>query len=168
MVANVTLSDMPKGRGAPLAWDNMIYESPLLGYVVATHQNLNRIQNETVLTYYWPLSYLPPKQARVEAIKRTYVQWQSILLEELLRIHPELKEHVQHLDVWLWGHGMIRPTPQFIWGNDRKQALADKAPVFYAHSDMSGISIFEEANYHGVKAAESLMALLNHPFTSSL
>lgn len=168
MVANVTLDALPQGKGVALSWDNMIYESNLLGYVVATHQNLNRVQRATVVTYYWPLSHLPPKEAREEAYRRGYGEWKDIILTELLSIHPELKGHVKHLDVWLWGHGMIRPTPGFIWGKERTQALNSQPPVFHAHSDMSGISIFEEANHHGVKAAESLMAYMHHPFTSSV
>jgi hypothetical protein len=168
MVANVTLDALPQGKGAALAWDNMAYDSKLLGYVVATHQNLNRIQRETVLTYYWPLTHLQPKEARKEMIGRSYEQWRDIVLNELLHIHPELKGHVKHLDVWLWGHGMIRPTPGFIWGKARREAMRHEAPLFYAHSDMSGISIFEEANHHGVQAAEALMEHIHHPYRTSL
>ena len=80
MVANVTLDALPQGRGTALAWDNMIYGSKLLGYVVATHQNLNRVQSGTVLTYYWPLSHLPPKEARAQAFARPYEEWRDIIL----------------------------------------------------------------------------------------
>jgi len=168
MVANITLNRVPQGRGAPLSWDNMVYGSELLGYVNATHQNLNRIQRETVLTYYWPLSHLSPKDAREQAIKRSYSEWRDIVLKELLHIHPELENQVSQIDVWLWGHGMIRPSPGFIWGKTRQRALEQKPPFFYAHSDMSGVSIFEEANHQGVVAAESLMTHENHSFISSL
>ena len=168
MVANVTLDTLPAGEGVPLSWDNMIYGSSLLGYVDATHQNLNRQRHQTVLAYYWPLSHLPPKQAREEMLTKSYVEWRDIILQELLKIHPELEGHVKQLDVWLWGHGMIRPTPGFVWGDKRKQALAMHPPIFHAHSDMSGISIFEEANYHGVNAAQQAMSHLHHPYTSSL
>ncbi len=168
MVANVTLRTLPRGRGVPLAWDNMIYDSELLGYVVATHQNLNRLQAETVLTYYWPLSHLPPREARAQMLGRPYEAWCDIVLRELLHVHPELKGRVARLDVWLWGHGMIRPSPGFLWGEARRAALKQSPPFFYAHSDMSGISIFEEANHHGVAAAERLMTHLSHPYRSSL
>ncbi len=168
MVANVTLDAMPQGKGAPLAWDNMIYDSQLLGYVVATHQQVNRVQRETVLTYYWPLSHLAPKQARKWMIHRTYEEWRDIVLKELLHVHPELRSHVKRLDIWLWGHGMIQPDPGFLWGETRQEALKQAAPFFYAHSDMSGISIFEEANHHGVAAAESVMRHLHHLYRSSL
>ena len=162
MVANVTLERLPQNKGAPLSWDNMIYDSHLLGYVNATNQSLTRAPLKTVLTYYWPLSHLPPAEARKEMIDRPYAVWRDIVLEELLRIHPDLKGQVASLDVWLWGHGMIRPSPGFIWGDSRKAALRQTPPLFHAHSDMSGVSIFEEANFHGVQAAKSLMAHAHH------
>jgi hypothetical protein len=168
LVANITLDKLPEGRGMPLSWDNMIYRSRFLGYINATHQNLNRVQLETVLTYYYPLSDLPAKQARKWAIQKTHSAWRELILSELLLIHPELQNHIQQIDICLWGHGMICPKPGFIWGNDRKQALLPRPPLFYAHSDMSGISIFEEANYRGVQAAEGLMRYLQHEFVSSL
>jgi hypothetical protein len=41
LVANLSLKALPPARpGAPLAWDNVIYDSPSLGYVLATHQSL--------------------------------------------------------------------------------------------------------------------------------
>jgi hypothetical protein len=33
---------------------------------------------------------------------------------------------------------------------------------------MSGLSLFEEAHYQGMAAAESALALLNHPFETLL
>lgn len=156
-VANITVDRIPEGRGAELSWDNMVYGSKLLGYVVATHQSLKNDPRETVLTYYWPLSHLPPKEARQEALDRSYEQWRDIFLQELLAVHPELKGHVKGLDVWVWGHAMIRPAKNFIWGEARKKALQHKPPVFRAHSDLSGISIFEEAYTHGIRAAENVL-----------
>jgi len=168
MVANITLSKLPEGYGEPLSWDNVVYDSQLIGYVTATHQHLDMKPLKTVLTYYWPLSHLPPAEARTEALHRPYEEWQRIILAELLAIHPELEGHVERVDIWLWGHGMIRPTPGFIWGDARRSALLPKPPIFFAHSDMSGISIFEEAYTHGVTAAEHALGYLNIPYQSVL
>ena len=68
----------------------------------------------------------------------------------------------------LWGHAMIRPVPGFAWGSARREAAAPRGPIRFAHSDMSGLSLFEEAQYHGVRAAEAVMRELGHPFSSSL
>jgi hypothetical protein len=167
-VANITLSRMPAGRGVPLCWDNVVYDSPLLGYVNAGHQVTQMHPLRTVLTYYWPLSHKPPADARQEALARTIGEWQSIFLAELLEVHPELDGHVERADIWVWGHAMVRPTPGFIWGERRRAMLRQTPPVFTAHSDMSGASLFEEAYTHGVRAAENVMAYLGVPFRSAL
>jgi phytoene dehydrogenase-like protein len=167
-VANITLSQLPGGKGAPLSWDNVVFNSELLGYVNAVHQITQMQPTATVLTYYWPLSHLDPAKAREEALNRGLAEWQRIFLQELLRIHPELEGHVERVDIWLWGHGMVRPTPGFVWGKIRQQALTQQPPIFTAHSDMSGISIFEEAYTHGIRAAERVLAHLAIPYISEL
>lgn len=158
-VANVTLRKLPEGRGVPLSWDNVAYNSPMLGYVNATHQITQMTPVQTVLTCYWPLSHLPPDAARKEALSRSYADWQKLFLDALLPLHPELEGQVERLDVWVWGHAMVRPTPGFIWGKQRRQMLQQRPPIFMAHSDMSGISIFEEACTHGARAAEAVLKL---------
>ena len=167
-VANITLSRLPEGKGMPLSWDNVVYRSPLLGYVVATHQITQMQPVKTVITYYWPLSHRSPAEARKEALARPYEEWQQIILGELLHIHPELDGQVERMDLWLWGHAMVRPTRGFIWGEARKRALTQYPPIFTPHSDMSGISLFEEAYTHGVRAAEGVLAHLGLPYYSVL
>ena len=157
-VANISLNTLPAGKGAPLSWDNVSYRGDKLGYVNATHQVTQMHPTRTVLTYYWPLSHLPPDEARKEALGRSYAEWQKLFLDALFSLHPELEGQVQRLDVWVWGHAMVRPVRGFIWGKERKQALRQNPPLFMAHSDMSGISIFEEACTHGVRAAELALA----------
>jgi hypothetical protein len=153
LVANITLDRLPGGPGAALAWDNVVYGSAMLGYVVATHQNLDAQPRRTVLTWYWPLDHLPPAAARQQALARDAASWKVAIETELLRLHPELAGAIRRIDLRLWGHGMIRPRPGFIWGDARKQALAQRPPLFFAHSDLAGISIFEEAYTYGVNAA---------------
>jgi hypothetical protein len=154
MVANLSIGKLPQGKGQPLSWDNVVYDSQMLGYVNATHQSLAQRHAKTVLTYYWPLTHMEPVDSRKWAISRPIEDWHHDVMEELFRIHPELDGAVENMDVWLWGHGMIRPTPGFIWGNERQASLKQAPPIFFAHSDMSGISIFEEAYCHGTKAAQ--------------
>jgi hypothetical protein len=63
---------------------------------------------------------------------------------------------------------MIRPTPGFIWGAARREAARPLGPVHFAHSDLSGLSIFEEAQWRGIAAAEAVLAALGAPFSSAL
>jgi glycine/D-amino acid oxidase-like deaminating enzyme len=56
LTANLTLDRLPRETGLEPAWDNVIYGSPSLGYVVATHQSLAAHTEKTVWTFYWALA----------------------------------------------------------------------------------------------------------------
>jgi hypothetical protein len=49
------------------------------------------------------------------------------------------------------GHAMRRPVPGFLSDMD---VQPKKGPLIYGNSDLSGFSIFEEAQYRGVTAVE--------------
>jgi hypothetical protein len=156
MVANLTLDALPRGRGMELAWDNVFYNSVSLGYVMATHQRPERIVGRTVITYYQPLDQDEPGAARRTALNRSYEQWCECIIADLTQAHPDIEEHIRHIDVWVWGHGMIRPVPDFIWSPGRAAMQPQLENLVFAHSDLSGLALFEEAYTRGVKAAERL------------
>src|SRR5204863_8923643 len=83
LVANLFLEDRPRaGLGFPLAWDNVLYESPSLGYVVATHQRgLDR--GPTVFTYYYPLTDTSPREARARLLSTDWKSWADVTLSDL-------------------------------------------------------------------------------------
>ena len=164
MVANITVDRLPEGA----AWDNVIYDSLSLGYVVATHQNLRVAPGPSVLTYYMPFTVPNPEVTRRWMLERSWDEWVSIILGDLAPAHVDLESLVTVIDVMLWGHAMIRPVPGFLWGEARRRAADTFGPVRFAHSDMSGLSLFEEAQYRGVRAAEDLMRDVGHAHRSSL
>ncbi len=166
VVANVTVDRLPAGRGAKLAWDNVSSTSESLGYVVATHQSSGTSGGPSVLTWYKPLSTQAPADARKAMLTLPLSHWQTKVKEDLIAMHPELEDAIRRIDVWHWGHGMIRPTPGFLSQTAPEAAKRAKAPVFLAHSDMSGLSLFEEAHYRGVDGAERAMRFLSHPHES--
>ncbi len=155
-VANVQVKQRPTGMGRPLSWDNVAYESDSLGYIVSDHQSLT-LQKETVLTWYKALVDQSPKQEREAALERSYEDWQKMVLADLESMHSEIREQIEQIDVWIWGHGMIRPEPGFITSPERMQAQQPVGPIHFAHSDLSGISIFEEAFAQGVRAAREIL-----------
>lgn len=167
LVANVTVDRLPQGRGAPLAWDNVSATSNSLGYVVATHQGPTAIQNSTVLTWYLPLSDMSPAEGRRVLLDRAAEEWRQIVVDDILEMNPDLDGAIRSVDLWRWGHAMIRPTPGYIWGRAR-EAAEIRPPLFLAHSDLSGLSLFEEAHYRGTFAAEGAMRQLGHRFESLL
>jgi glycine/D-amino acid oxidase-like deaminating enzyme len=168
IVANVTVDRPPAGNGFELAWDNVSWTSRSLGYVVATHQSLGTVPGPTVLSWYLPLSDLPPADARRALIDRPLDHWQAMVRDDLLQTNPDLEGAIARIDIWRWGHAMIRPVPGFFWSGVREEAARPRPPLFFAHSDLSGLSLFEEAHYRGTRAAEDAMAHLGIPYTSSL
>jgi hypothetical protein len=158
MVAAISLRSMPVPGDAPLSWDNVFYGSPSLGYVVATHQSLDSHPRQTVLSYYLPLCRHSPSEERQAAMNRSHSEWCDLILADLLPAHPDLLQKISNIDVWVWGHGMIRPTPNYLWGDRLREMEPRRGDVFFAHSDMSGISIFEEAFTQGTAAAAKVLA----------
>ena len=161
LVANLTVDESPRDRhGAPLSWDNVLHDSPALGYVVATHQDLASRRGPTVLTYYWPLCDEAPADARRRLLSTAREAWAARILADLARPHPEIRETVRTLDVFANGHAMACPRPGFVWSAARRRVERGAARVHFAHSDASGFSLFEEAQYRGVAAAERVLASL--------
>ncbi|PZF74849.1 FAD-dependent oxidoreductase [Taibaiella soli] len=158
MIANITLSGLPQGKGMPLCWDNVIYGTASVGYVNANQQDLSD-SHKKVLTFYLPLSSEDPVAERQKAFNKTYNDWLREIINELEFAHEGITNYIAHVDIWVWGHGMIAPRPGLIWGNERKVAATPiDNKIFFAHSDLSGISIFEEAFYQGIRAANEILA----------
>ena len=157
LTANLTLDRWPAERGIEPAWDNVIYDSPGLGYVVATHQSVSTVQERTVWTYYRSFAELTPELARQQLATRDWSYWRDNTLSDLARAHPDIHDCVSRIDVLRLGHAMIRPTVGFLSAPERLRPKL--LPQFIrAHSDQSGLSLFEEAQYHGVMAARKLVA----------
>jgi hypothetical protein len=156
MVANLFLKDRPEARGFPLAWDNVLYESPSLGYVVATHQRCLDY-GPTVLTYYYPLCEANPRDARTRLLGLDWQGCADIALADLERAHRDIRSLVERIDVMRWGHAMIRPRPGFVWGGARTAAALPYRGIHFANADLSGVGLFEEAFSQGVRAAEEVL-----------
>jgi protoporphyrinogen oxidase len=157
VVCNLHLKGRPKEPGFPLAWDNVIRDSPSLGYVVATHQACIDF-GPTIFTYYYPLTDANTTEARRQLLNLGWSEWAELALADLSRPHPDIRKLVTRLDVMRWGHAMIRPRPGFVWGSARREALLPEGGVHFAHSDLSGVALFEEAFHHGVRAADEVLA----------
>lgn len=161
ITANLTLSELPHAHhGAPLSWDNVIYDSASLGYVVATHQGVARLPGPTVLTWYFPLSGISPRDARNKLLNLKREAWVETALRDLEGPHPEIRQLATNAEVFANGHAMVVPAPGMIWGSAQAlihQWAGKRQRLHFAHSDGSGLSLFEEANDRGVMAAEAVL-----------
>jgi len=147
-VVNLQLREPLRDRGgAAPAWDNVIYGTRSLGYVDATHQNLDPRPGPTVLTWYSALG----EPSRPALLARTWRDWRDEVVAELSPPHPDLASRLVHIDVARYGHAMAIPTPGTL--AQAAAGVPHSARLSFAHSDWAGYSIFEEAFIAGHKAA---------------
>jgi monoamine oxidase len=150
LVANLHLTEPLLARmGAPPSWDNVIYGSSALGYVDAMHQSLRPVTTSTVLTAYHAL----PVGARASLLNDSAAIWAERVFQQLEVAHPDIRRRVPHMDLMRWGHAMVFPAP----GIQRHPALmalrALRRRVRFAHADLAGYSVFEEAFTAGCEVA---------------
>ena len=156
-VANLFLNDRPKPRFAkdfPLAWDNVFYESPSLGYVNATHQK-GIDCGPTIFTYYYPMCH--EENGRTKLFNYAWRDLADVCLTDVARAHPDIYDLCERIDIMRWGHAMISPRPNFITSETRQKAMKPYRNIHFAHTDLSGIALFEEAFYHGLRAADEIL-----------
>lgn len=162
MLANLRVKNLLDRTEQGISWDNVVFESESLGYVDATHQMLQQETGEKNLTYYLPLTGSDPVNERKKASEISHADWMKIILKDLKPVHPELQKSLQEANIMIWGHAMAQPRPGMIFGDIRKKLSEPiNGKVFFAHTDLAGISIFEEGFYQGIKAADQLLSTEN-------
>jgi monoamine oxidase len=171
LVANLLL-DQPlvdRGGAAP-AWDNVIYTPETapesapprfaLGYVDAMHQSTRPHPGPTVLSVYWALggdSALQLQAQRARLLNEPWSAWAQAVLQDLAGAHPDLAARVTQVDLMRYGHAMSVPVPG-LRGSASLNALVNAGGrVHFAHADLSGYSVFEEACHHGHAAARRVL-----------
>ncbi|MEG1033381.1 MAG: NAD(P)-binding protein [Chryseobacterium sp.] len=146
------------GGDEELAWDNVIYGSSGLGYIYDQHQNINQVLGEKVITYYKSFSTNDCKKARKKLYSMKESELKTLVLEDLKKAHPLIEEFILEMQFHKIGHAMVAPVPNQIFGEDTRLAKEPMdGKVFFAHSDLSGISIFEEAFYQGIRTAKQMI-----------
>jgi monoamine oxidase len=147
---NTALHDRP---GAAPSWDNVVYNPGTahgLGYVNAMHQSLAAVPGATVLTHYRAFGI--DTAARKDLYQQPWTHWRDAVLAELLVPHPDLPAKVTRIDVMRYGHAMSTPVPGLRSSAALEALQRPAAPgqrLHFAHSDLSGYSVFEEAFTHG-------------------
>jgi hypothetical protein len=156
LVANVHLKQRPTEHSFPLCWDNVIHGSKSLGYVVATHQ-AGLDYGPTVMTWYYPICDLDPKRERQAMLEANWRDLAELVLTDLSIPHPDIRNLVSRLDIYRWGHAMVRPTRGSISSEHLNRARVPDGPIHFGNTDLSGVALFEEAFDHGCRAAEEVV-----------
>jgi glycine/D-amino acid oxidase-like deaminating enzyme len=160
MVSNFILRAFPEERaGAPLSWDNVVYREPGLGYVVSTHQEIRASKpDRTAFTAYHALSDLDPVAARRWLEQASIAELTETAARDLrLAYGWRLPLCLERVAITVRGHGMAVPSPGFLSNRGRLALRAATGPLYFAHSDLSGLSLFEEAAWWGHQAAARIV-----------
>lgn len=153
LTANLLLREPLLQRpGAPLSWDNVRYGSTALGYVDARHQALDPTPRAPLLTAYLAL----PASSRGELLAKPWQHWAQVVTADLTEIHPDLPAKLERIDLCRFGHAMSIPTPGLRGSTELAALNAQRGRVVFAHSDLAGYSVFEEAYTAGFEAAGRL------------
>ena len=169
LTASIHLKHLPKTRHSQVAWDNVMYESEALGYIVADHQTRNSDGHDSpsIITYYLPFDKSPEVKRR-ELLEKGHSFWVNEIMKDLWQMHPGIEKQITRIDLYKWGHAMIRPTQNFIWHRERALRNRPFGSIFFAHSDVTGLPLFEEACYTGIRAAQQAMDALQIPYNNSI
>jgi hypothetical protein len=139
------------------AWDNAIYMSDGLGYIYNQHQNINQVTNHKVISFYYSFNEENLKNARKKLFKLKDDDMKEMVLKDLRKAHYFIEDYIVEMQFHKLGHGMIAPVPKHIFG---EKTAALKEPIdqkiYFAHSDLSGISIFEESFHQGISVVKKL------------
>jgi hypothetical protein len=145
-----------------------LMDSPSVGYVSARHQTSPAARPEgEVLVYYLPLIE-DLTGSRKQLLGDDPQPWARRVMADLTRVHPQLPDLVEGIDICRWGHGMVRPTPGVIWGPQAELRRQPCGRVALASCDTGGLPLFEEALFAGIAAAEHCLDTLAMTYATSL
>jgi hypothetical protein len=99
----------------------------------------------------------PPSENRHLLLNKDWNYWKEAILHDLERVHPDIRKCVSRIDIMRMGHAMARPKVGAIFSAERRNLAQARGRILFANSDLSGFSIFEEAQYRGVNAAERVV-----------
>jgi hypothetical protein len=96
----------------------------------------------------------PAVEGRRWLQQRPWSEWRDQIVNDLSRAHRDIGECIERIDIMRWGHAMARPTPGVLTRVEQLHRWVPAERVYLAHADLSSLSLFEEAQWHGVSAAE--------------
>ncbi|HEU4402021.1 MAG TPA: FAD-dependent oxidoreductase [Candidatus Polarisedimenticolia bacterium] len=151
----------PALKGAPIAWYNSSQGRLSQGFLVADY-NSDRwrhgdARRPNVLCLWAPLEGKVP---RVDLLTEPWSHWADRLADDLEFMVPGILDDVTRLDVYVWGHHMVIPTPGFLTGDERRALTRPLGRITFAHSDRNGMPSFELATRAGSDAAREAVALV--------
>ncbi|MEW9900800.1 NAD(P)-binding protein [Chitinivorax sp. PXF-14] len=160
LVSNFLLRGFPPElAGEALSWDNVVYGSQSLGYVVSTHQLIRQARPEqTVFSAYHALAHDTPANIRRWLMQAGTDELYELANSDLRAAYGHhLWLNTQSVEITVRGHAMVSPAPGFLSRPGIAALRGADQRLLFAHSDLSGISVFEEAAWWGWRAALAVL-----------
>lgn len=161
VVANILLIPNEKFNKKLLAWDNVLFYGKGLGYIYNQHQDSSFPSEKISITYYYTVRDVAMHKRRKFVHDKSTEYWKEFIINDLELAHPDIRSQIESMSINIWGHGMVSPRPHFILNQElKKYGEPIENKIFFAHSDLAGISIFEEAFHQGWRAAHDILNTL--------
>lgn len=154
LVSNFLLKRFPaEPADMPLAWDNVVYGSRSLGFIVSTHQQIGTAKPQrTVFTAYHAFADTDAAHTMLATGHRDALY--DIAAADLETVYGwRFNQGLLQVAMTARGHAMASPSPGFLSNPGLNALRAVDGPLLFAHADLSGMSLFEEAAWWGEQAA---------------
>jgi hypothetical protein len=112
----------------------------------------------TVWTWYMALADGAAADQRRVLLSSDWNYWKEYVLKDLERAHPDIRRLTRRIDMFRIGHAMPRPLPGTVFNAERERRARPAGTFVYANCDLGGLSLFEEAQWRGVAAADHVLA----------
>jgi protoporphyrinogen oxidase len=159
LVANVRVTETP----VELGYDNWLHgDYSFTDVIVADWAGLPDPKaadpkRDNVLTLYSP-QYGPGK--RSELLTTELEVYEELLLGDLEKVVPGIRDVVTEFNLYRWGHAMLAPEKGFVFGADRVGSQAPVDRIFFACNDVDGLPAFENAVAAAFRAADEAVAMM--------
>ena len=168
LTAAVHLSSGEMDAAVPPSWETLAFDGWGLGYIDNGHLDADRpFGAPRTLTFYAALTPDIHEQ-RSLLLKEGWEFWARVVLEEMERMHPNIRRQIERIDIRKWGHAMAAARPGSVWGSDREAMRRPFGPIHFAGADIGGSPVFEQAARTGVQAAEAALSGLGRSYVSAL
>jgi hypothetical protein len=100
-----------------------------------------------------------PSSERARLLTDSAEIWAQRAIATLTTTHPDLLQRLQSVRLTRWGHAMAVPAPGIraqVSQGPLAALRSAKGRVRFAHADLAGYSVFEEAFAAGMEAAAGL------------
>lgn len=160
-MGNAFVRHTPVLKGVDLAWSQDTNGTFIDSFMMADYNSPRWHQGDprrpNVLCLYTALA---GKATRQELLATPWSHWANLMADDLELMVPGISEDLTRLDINVWGHHMIIPSPGLLTGTTLKDLCRPLGRITFAHTDRYGMPSYELATRAGHEAARECAQIL--------